>query len=211
MYLFYRSVRLAPGSLREQMAWATTITEKVNQIGDSPVNLWSTTFSPGSGTLAWTMFAEHLDSLEATNDKLLVDNAYLDLVEQAAKWDSGDPIEDGLLQFVLAAEPSGEPPAYSSVVRATLAPGSFTTGVAIGVEIAKRAEQASGVSVDFAIATTGAYGGVAWMAGYESIAQMEQASQKLNSDPGFAAYLDKEAKTAYLAGASTQTVYRRIV
>ncbi len=211
MYLFYRSARMGAGDIREQMSWATKVTEKVNQISETPVTLWTSVFSPGQGTLVWTTMVEHLHTLESNFDKLLADEGYLDLVAQAAKWESSSPIDDGLIQYLTTPEEREQPPAYSTVVTATLAPGSFTHGVEVGLEIAQRAQKITGIPVQFAIATTGAYGEIGWLAGYDSIEQLEQGQQALNGDPTFAAYLDAEAKNSYLPGSAKQIAYRRIV
>jgi hypothetical protein len=211
MYLFYRSVRLRMTDVRDQLTWATAITEKVNHISETPVSLWTSVFSPGSGTLTWTTFADSLAVLEANNDKLLVDNSYLDLVDQAGKWDSGQAIDDGLLQYVVAPEQADQPPAYTTVVRATLAPGHYARGVEVGIEIAARAKHANGAHTSFASAMTGAYGEVSWLTGFDSIEAMEEAQQKLGGDMSFVSYIDSDASEAYLPGATTQTIYRRII
>jgi len=209
MYLFYRSAQLGSGDLREQLAWATRITEKVNQINETPVTLWSTAYSPAVNTLVWTTEIEHLATLESNFDKLLADAGYLDLVADAAKWATPQGVNDGVVQYLTQSD-AVTPPAYSTVVVATLAPGSFTRGVEVGLELANRAQQATGIATQFAVGVTGVYGQVSWLAGYESIEQVERAQQALNADPSFAAYLDGEAKTCYLPGTATQTVYRRI-
>jgi hypothetical protein len=209
MYLFYRSAQLGAGDIREQLSWATKVTEKVNQINETPVTLWATAFSPAVNTLVWTTEIEHLSTLESNLDKLLADSGYLDLVTEAAKWATPQGVNDGVAQY-LTAPSEATLPAYTTVVASTIAPGSFTRGVEVGLELAKRAQQVTGITTQFALSVTGVYGQVSWLAGYESIEQLEQAQQALNGDPGFAAYLDAEAKVCYLPGTATQTVYRRI-
>jgi hypothetical protein len=71
MYLFTRSARLGPGNLQDQLAWSFNITEKVNQISELDVGLWTTVFSPGLGTLVWTANCDDLAILEAPDDKLM--------------------------------------------------------------------------------------------------------------------------------------------
>ena len=211
MYLFYRSARLRTTDVREQLAWAGAITEKVNHISETPVSLWSTVFSPASGTLTWTTFADSLAVLEANNDKLVVDSGYLDLVDQAGKWDAGQPIDDGLLQYLVEPEQGDQPPAYVTAVRATLAPHQFIRGIEVGIEIAARVKAANGIHTSFATSMTGGYGEVAWLTGFESIEQLESSEHKLNADANFLSYIDSDASDVYLAGVTTQTVYRRII
>jgi hypothetical protein len=63
MYISTRSARLAPGNLRDSMAWALSVTEKVNQISEVQVHLWTTVNSPGVGTLSWAATVEDLEVL----------------------------------------------------------------------------------------------------------------------------------------------------
>lgn len=210
MYLFYRAGRLGAGDLREQLAWATQVTEKVNQITETPVTLWTTAYSPGVNTLVWTTNVEHLSTLESNFDKLLADSAYLDLVAQAAKWGTEQGINDCVMQYLTAPEEPAVQPTYSTSVSAVIVPGSFVRGVEVGLELAQRATQATGITTEFAIAATGVYGQVAWLASYESIDQLEQGEQALNAEISFAEFLDSAAGSCYLPGSAVQTICRRI-
>jgi hypothetical protein len=82
-------------------------------------------------------------------------------------------------------------------------------GIALGVEIAQRAERITGRPTSFSIAETGAYGAVEWAGFADSVEQLQAARQALAADQEFAQLLDSEASTAYLPEA-TQVMYRRI-
>ena len=64
MYLFSRTSRLGAGNPEKQLDWALRVTEKVNQISETPVTLWSSVFSPRSQTLVWTAIADDLLTFE---------------------------------------------------------------------------------------------------------------------------------------------------
>ena len=66
MYLFSRSVRPGPGNPEKQLDWAVRITEKVNQISETPVSLWTTVFSPNAGQFVWSSTFEDLVTIETT-------------------------------------------------------------------------------------------------------------------------------------------------
>src|SRR3974390_204008 len=100
MYIFSRSLRLAPGDPRQQMAWATAITEKVNQISEVPVLLWSTFASPQANMLAWSAAVQNLTVLEATSDKLAADDGYLSLVAEGAKHSSTGSLTDSVTELI---------------------------------------------------------------------------------------------------------------
>ena len=108
MYLFSRTARLGAGNPEKQLAWAFKITEKVNQISETPVTLWTSVFSPRSQTMVWTATIDDLLTLETVQDKLISDSGYLSLVEEGAAHASGDPVDDGLLQFIFADPASAE-------------------------------------------------------------------------------------------------------
>ncbi len=75
MYLFSRRARLGNGHLRESAAWAVAMTERVNQITELNVGLWTSVFSPGLGELVWATFIDDLLTLETADAKLMVDAA----------------------------------------------------------------------------------------------------------------------------------------
>ena len=67
----------------------------------------------------------------------------------------------------------------------------------------------TGVPVIFGMDMTGNYGGLSWTSGYATIQDLQRAGETLNSNPDFAAFLDKSITTCYQPQA-TQTVFRRI-
>jgi hypothetical protein len=209
-YLFSRSALLATGNAPAAMAWAVKMTEKVNEIAETTVSLWSTVMSPGLGRLTWTTVVEDLAVLTATDEKLVMDAGYHDLAVQGAEFDSGNGIDDGLVRYVHADRDGVDSAAYASVVRAVLSPGSSMQGIELGVEIAQRAKAITNRSTSFGVSETGTYGEVGWIALYDSIDQVQAASEALAADASFGELLDQKAATAYLPGHSTQTLSRKI-
>ena len=211
-YLFTRQLRLAPGNLLDSMAWSAKITEKVNEISEVPVSLWSTVFSPKLGTLSWTVVVEEWSQLEALDAKLLADSGYTALADEGARYSSDAGIDDVLVNLI-----HSDPDAatgdrqYAGVVQAVLAPGHASKGVELGVEIAQRAKKITGRPTSFGALQTGVYGAIEWIVLYDSVDQAQKADEALASDKGFAELLDKEASKAYLAGLSTQTMHRRVI
>jgi hypothetical protein len=211
MYLFSRNVRLAAGNPEKQLAWALKMTEKVNQISEVPVELWTTVFSPDSGRLVWTAVFEELVTLEGTMDKLVGDSGYSALVEEGAAHASGDPVDDGLLQFIHADPKTAEVDArYALAIRATLAPGGTVKGIELGVETAQLASKITGCPTSFAMGMTGPYGSVEWLTVYASIEDLQRAGDAIAADASFNQKVDKELSKVYLPGVTTQTAFRKI-
>ena len=209
-YLFSRTGRLAPGNVLDAMTWAGKITEKVNAISEVPVTLWATEFSPQVGTLSWTTMVDDLSQLRTLDQKLTADSGYLSLVEEGARYTSDAGLDDGLVQLV-HADPDTVTGEYASVVGATIAPGSFVRGIEVGVEIAQRAKAITGRATSFGTSQTGVYGQVGWIVLSDSVEQLQAANEALNSNVEFAQYLDEHASKAYIAGMSTQVIFRKIL
>ncbi len=212
MYLFSRRARLVLGNTRAAMTWATSITEKVNQIVALNTSLFAQTFSPEVGTLVWSTFVPDLATLESANDKLLVDDSYVSLVDAGAKFAQGS-IDDSLLQLVSGEPDPNRQVEYATTVQTICASGSVARGVELGVEIAKRVEKITGLPVLFATAATGDYGAVAWITGYTDIRELETSQQALAADTKFGEFIDKSVRGVYTDGPTvTQSlVYRRIL
>jgi hypothetical protein len=210
MYLYTRTGRLRPSNVRDAMAWAVGITEKVNQITSLEVGLWTTRFSPASGTLVWSTFVEDLTALETANAKLMVDDSFIAESERGAQFASENGLDDEVAQLIHGEIDPSRSPKYAAAVRSEMAPGAFAKGVEVGVEIAQRATQISGVSTAFLLATTGTYGGVRWITAAETLEELEQAEQAVNGDAGFVQYVDSAVPGVYLPGITTQSIYERI-
>jgi hypothetical protein len=210
MYLFSRSVRLGAGNPEKQLAWALRVTEKVNQISEVPVELWTSVFSPRAETLVWTATVDDLLTLETIENKLISDSGYVTLVEEGAAHASSDPIDDGLLMFVFADPAAADvQAAYATTVQATLAPGGTMRGMELGVETAQRAGQISGCPTSFCTSLTGTYGSVEWITVFSSIEQMQRGQEAIGADADFGQRLDKELSKVYLPGAQ-QLAWRKI-
>jgi hypothetical protein len=211
MYLFSRRARVAPGKTRAAMTWANEITEKVNQITGLNVALYAQTFSPEVGTLVWSTFVPDLSTLEAATDKLLVDDAYISMIDAGAEFAMGGA-DDALMQLVHGEPDPNRRIEYVTTVQAVCANGSVMRGIELGVEIAQRAEKAIGLPVLFATSATGSYGEVGWFTGYADIGELERAEQALAADAKFGEFVDKNVRGVYSEdpAQTRQLVYRHM-
>ncbi len=212
MYLFSRRARLAPGNTRDAMSWATSITEKVNQIVSLNTSLFTQTYSPEVGTLVWSTFVPDLATLESATDKLLVDDGYVAMVDAGAKFAQGS-IDDTLLQIVSGDPDPNRQVEYATTIQTVCASGSLTKGIELGVEIAQRAEKVIGSPVMFTTSATGPYGAVAWITGYADVNALEAANQALAADTKFGEFVDKSVRGVYAEdpAATESLMYRRIL
>ena len=212
MYLFSRRARLAPGNTRAAMTWATGITEKANQITGLNISLFAQTFSPEVGTLVWSTFVPDIATLESATDKLNVDEGYVSMLDEGAKF-AGGTADDRLLQIAYGQVDPNRQVEYVTGVQTTCATGNVLRGIELGVEIAQRVEKTTGRPTLFATGATGNYGGVAWFTGYANVAEMERATQAINDDAKFGEFIDKNVKGVYAESPadSQQLIYRRVL
>ncbi len=206
MYLFSRRRRAEPSHIADAFGWAVETAAKASQIGGLPVTAWSSMWGTDAGTIAWTAFTDDLVGLEQAGDKLAVGAGFNDRVREAETLFSG-PVEDQLAQ-VLHGAPQEAPSQYVSAVTTELAPGAFRSGLEAAIEIATAAERIIGRPTMVAMATTGRYGGIAWLTGHPDIAAVQAAQDAINGDGTFVALVDR-VSTCYQPDAE-QALYRRL-
>jgi hypothetical protein len=210
MYLYSTAVRSGMANPVKVMDWALRMTQKINQISEVPTALWTSVMSPAVGSLAWTAVVSDLAVIEDTETKLAADPGYMALVDEATALMSTDPADQMLMQLVHGDRDAASIDAhYASTVRATVAPGSMRTGIELGVDLAQKVKQITGLPTSFAVGVTGDYGAVMWVSLAETIQQVQAANEALNANEDFSKAVDKDAGKAYLPGA-TQTISRKV-
>lgn len=211
MYFFSRTARVRNGQAQQAMEWAVELTGRVNAIADIEVQLWSSMLSPGLGTIAWSSFVPDLVALDTANGKLSADASFMSATASSGELIVEGSFDDIVLQLVHTA---GEPAAdvqVAGIVTSAIAAGGLARGLEVGVEIARRGHELSGVATSFLVATTGPYGGCAWISGASTLEELEQGEQLVNTNPDFLAFLDREAAGLFRPEVSQQTMWRRLV
>ena len=211
MYLFTRTARLVAGNPTPGITWGTEVCGKVRDLTDHPIQLWTTSYSPGVGTLVWSSWFEDLPSLERVTDKLGTDGGYQHMLDTAKDLFEG-PIDDQLVVPVHGQPNADRSLQYVTSVRAVPVAGSFEKAIGKGIEIAERAEAVTGVPTMFVRALTGSYGAVGWLTGHESIAEVQEAEAAMAADEGWLRLVD-EASQCYVDDPTItqQTIHRRLV
>ena len=209
MYLFTRRTRLSEGNGTAGVEWAGQIAAKVKELTGQEIQLWSTVYSPGFGTISWTGWFDDLEALERVGDALQADPSMEKLANAGTKYTEGG-LDDGLVQPIYGT-PSDAPIQYVGGAVAVAAAGNIERAMAAGVEIAQKSEAITGLPTLFGRSVTGPYGGVGWLTGYESAAAMEKADNALSGDPSWLKLLDStEGCFAADSSATHSTIYRRL-
>jgi hypothetical protein len=207
MYLLARQIYLRG---LDSQKWAVEIGAAAAEGLGNEVGVWANVLSPGAGTVTWTSRWNDLTAIEKGFLGVAGDAKYLELAAQGAEFVDG-PINDILYEDVYAGSAPSTDARYVGTVSAVCSPGNFAMGMLSGVEIAQRAEKATGVSTSFNAAQTGTYGSVVWIAGYKNIGEFEAAQHALAADMSFVQYLDSLGNT-YLAEPSVtqSTLHMRL-
>lgn len=208
MYLFVRRARLGLGSTRDSIHWATDILERANSVTNLGLELYAQVWSPEVGDLAWTAWAEDLRTLEQANDKLMADDGYIELLDQAARYCIAPPA-DGLSQIVHGSPEPGN--AYVSVTGSACTNGRLTEGFAAGIRLAEAATALSGHETMVTAGVTGPYGAISWLSGAPDVATLEEGNRKVNGDPSFLRLVD-ETSPSFTDDpfATQQMIYRKL-
>jgi hypothetical protein len=192
MYAFSRSVRFAPGNIREAMTWATEVREQVNQITGLGVRLFTQVWSPELGRVAWACFVPDLPALD-----------------QGARFLSGGP-DDTLAQILHGTPDPSRTVEYATAVRAVCTPGNIQRGIEVGMEIAQKAESITGLPTLFTSGATGVYGQVGWATGHENVQSIDAAQAALMGDPSWMELIDNNGEVYAQTPSPMQIVLRRV-
>jgi len=208
MYLYLRRVVMNPVHTRAGMAHAIAMTEYVNQRTDLEVSLFQVLQGEPLGTLNFAHRTESIAASVEAVDKLLATDEYPAKIEEGAGYFIGNA-EDRVGTIAhIAGEVSG-PPAAASVVTATIDLPQVSRAMAWSVDLADYAANLSGVPMAVVTSNSGQYGAVSWISYGQSIAQLEQSQEKINSDPGF---LQRLADSAgfFVPGSGVGVLSRKI-
>lgn len=211
MLLYARQVRLNGSRTREAIALSQRLAEYVTQTNGVPVDLWAHVYSPNADTLVFTAFLPDMTALEAAMDKLMVDDGYNEMVEQAMQYIIPGTLTDSLATIVHPAEfpTERQPVSYARSLTSTAVVSRIADAVQLGTEIAARAEEVTGAPALFAVEETGAFVGVTWVYAYADAASAERFNLQVVSDPQMQELIGRTANL-FIPGASTRTLYRKL-
>lgn len=196
MYLFSRTALAAPGKAPAAMAFAVEVAAHVGSITGIPLNVYTATFGMPLGTILWSSRVDSHAQLAEIQAKTFADAGYMAMVENAT--DLFQPgITDGLTEIVSTS--MAAPSAVVSATQATIANGKIAEAMELGVAIQAAVAKATGLGTAFCADVYGAYGGVRWLIGGASMADMDAGRTAMNADPTFQSLVAK-AGDCYLAG-----------
>jgi hypothetical protein len=209
MYLFSRVATLR-GNERRTLAWAAEVTSYVNDHCDHDLTLWRADFGYPVGTVAWSTWADSMDSLNRGFAPLAEDDGYFALLDEGAELVAEPPRD--LLRRAVHGEPGGTPPppgAVTQVTTAVVANGKYAEATAWGVEMADLVQQVTNQPTMFLVDAYSTFGQVTWLSGAPGLAAADAAADAIQGD---ADYLKRLADVGdlFLPGSGQQRLVTRI-
>jgi len=190
------------------MAHAVEMLQYINQKTDLEGSLFQVLQGEPLGTLTFAYRTESYAASVETVDELIGSDEYLKKIEKGAQYFIGNP-EDRLGKILhIAGEVEG-PPAAAGVVTATIDVPQAAAALKWAVEAADYSANVTAVPMAVVTSSYGSYGTVSWISYGQSLAQLEQAEEKTNSDPGF---LQRLADSAgfFVPGSAVGVLSRKI-
>jgi hypothetical protein len=179
MYLFSRLATLG-GNERSALTWAAEMTSYVNDHSDHNLTLWRTDFGYPVGTVAWSAWADSMDSLNKGFAGLADDDGYYDLLDKGEAFTT-DPPQDQLRQAIHGGPGEAPPPlgAVTSITTAVAAGGQYAEAMTWGVEMAQLVQEITGQTSLFMSDVYGTFGQVTWLTGAADMAAVDASTDAI--------------------------------
>jgi hypothetical protein len=187
---------------------ALELTAFVNEKTELDASLFQVLQGAPLGTLIVAFRTESYAASVAATDALISSDEYLDRVESGAEYYVGNP-EDQLAEFIHVAGEISEAPGAASVITATMETSRAGSAVAWAVDLAKYVHNLTAQPMAVLTSNFGQYGTISWLGYGSSLAAIEEAGGKINSDPGFIQRLGDSAGL-FVPGSGTGALSRKI-
>lgn len=208
MYLFTRQVLVSPGHIRAGMAHALDMLKYVNEKTQLDASLFQVLQGAPLGTLAFAFRTESFAASVEANDALVQSDEYLAKVEAGAAYYVGNA-QDQLGEFLHVAGEVSDAPAVASITSATIEVARAAAAVAWSVDLANYTHNLTGQTTAVVSSNFGQYGRISWIGNSPSLADIESAGKKINTDPGFLQRL-ADSEGMFVPGSGAGVLSRKI-
>ncbi|MGB0114429.1 MAG: hypothetical protein WBP59_14505 [Ilumatobacteraceae bacterium] len=209
MYLFTRSTVAAVDRQPEAITAALEVGAIAADATGWSVNVFATVSGAPTGTITWATTIASFAELEAGNEQLLADDAYV------AKVDSmrglfAVPAEDGLMRFLSSPiNAATSTSRYYGVTRASMSPGHFAEAAAFGVRCADYIAASNLLPCTFVKSGYGGFGDVGWIVGFEGADGVDAFDEWQMSDSTYLEMLN-EAAPLFVDNTGHTSLIRRL-
>lgn len=200
MYIFTRAGTLKPDHLVDGTAFAIDMAAKVKTTTGTHVNVYQSFYGQPIGTMLWSIRAESQAELADLTAKLTADPGYIDAAQRGAALFTGNHVT-ALAKVVSTTMAAPKP--IVVVTQAVIANGKLSKAMEFGVAAQALVAKITGQPTTFASDTYGAYGGVRWLIGCDTMEQVDHVEHVMSTDASFIALVES-AGDLFVQG-STQT------
>jgi hypothetical protein len=206
MYLYVRRSQLT--DLGTGLEWAETARARLERLFGTPVTSWGNVYSAGAGLVSFTSWWSELSGLEEAAAALRDDQEYRRIIRDGRAFVEGQT-DDALLRLTYG-ELLPVPPRYVHIISAKSAGGHLDSAIASGIELAQKSEEIIGRPSQFVRSLTGSFGSVAWLTGYDSMADFQTAVEKLLTGSSPWLYYRDQHHQAYESSSMTLSLRERL-
>ncbi len=206
MYLYVRRNRLT--DLGTGLEWVETARARSELLFGTPVSSWGNVYSAEAGLVSFTSWWTELSGLEEAVSALRDDEEYRRIIRDGRAFVDGHT-DDALLRLTYG-EPLPAPPRYVHIIKAKSAGGHLDSAIAGGIDLAQKSEEIIGKPTQFVRYLTGSFGSVAWLTGYDSMADFQAAVEKLLTGSSPWLYYRDQHHQAYETSSMTLSLRERL-
>ena len=206
MLIFARQATLANGQQLAGTTFAVEIAAQASAITGAPISVYQSVFGLPLGTILWTERLESQAEFGAQTAKLMANAAYVSAVDKAGQL-FAPGAEDLLINVVSTSLNAPKPIVITTT--ATLANGKFEQSMEFGVTVQQHLAKTTGFGTTFATDVFGTYGGVRWMTGVDTMAEVDTFQQALGTDTALLALISSAAEL-FVPGSGRNGLLRRI-
>lgn len=207
MYIFSRTATIKPEHIEEGMGFAVDIAARVKTVTGKPITVYNMVFGASMGTVMWSTRYESQAEAADVAAKLTVDPGYMESVKAHIGLFTAAPVD--ALVNVVSSTLDPQPRAVYELTTAIIANGKFAAAMAFGVKAQELVATATGLPTAFTSSVYGAYGGIGWLVGGSSMADMDTVRKVETTDERFLALLE-EAGDLFVEGSGSNALIQRI-
>ncbi len=207
MYIFRRTSTVHQAHIQPAMEFAVAIAAKVTQITGRDLSVFTTLFGAPVGTIHWTTRVDSMADLGDLTAKLAADPGYGEMTTKASSLFAGLP-EDSLVNIVSSSAMTPTTRHFYSSTVAVPANGKIVEAVAFGVKTQTRVAT-TGLTTAFGTSVFGAYGGVGWLVGADSMAELDTLQHFMTTDAEFGSMV-AEAGSLFVEGSGVNSLIQKL-
>jgi hypothetical protein len=206
MYIFSRSATLKPEKLQDGTAAAIDIAALITSIHGHDVNVYTSVFGAPAGSILWSMRIESQAELADLRAKTVADPRYIAAAKKLTDNYMG-PMTDALAYVVSSTLTAPKP--IVMVTQATIANAKMTKAMEVGVALQEHVGSMTGLPTAFCSDSYGVYGQVRWLVSADTMADVDNANQKMMTDGPFQ-HLVETAGDVFVQGSASSALIRKL-